>query len=36
VTPLMLEHAREQLRALVKLIDKAKRAPLYSSFEDES
>ncbi|MFS8068767.1 MAG: DEAD/DEAH box helicase family protein, partial [Byssovorax sp.] len=35
VTPPSLEHARKQLRALVKLIDKAKRAPIYSSFEDE-
>ena len=35
VTLPMLEHARKQLRALVKFIDKVKRAPIYSNFEDE-
>jgi type I restriction enzyme R subunit len=35
VTPPMLEQARKQLRALVKLIDKLQRKPIYTDFEDE-
>jgi hypothetical protein len=35
VTVPMLEVARKRLRALVKLIEKAKRKPVYSDFEDE-
>ena len=35
VTTPMLEHARKQLRALVKLIDKLQRKPIYTDFEDE-
>jgi type I restriction enzyme R subunit len=35
VTVPMLEVARRRLRALVKLIEKAKRKPVYSDFEDE-
>jgi type I restriction enzyme R subunit len=34
VTPPMLEQVRKQLRALVKLIDKVKRKPIYTDFED--
>ena len=35
VTTAMLEIARKRLRALVKLIDKQKRKPIYTDFEDE-
>jgi type I restriction enzyme, R subunit len=35
VTVPMLEVARKRLRALVKLIEKVKRKPVYSDFEDE-
>ena len=35
VTPPMLETARKRLRALVKLIDKQKRKPIYTDFEDQ-
>ncbi len=35
VTPSLLEGVRRQLRALVKLIDKQKRRPIYSDFEDQ-
>lgn len=35
VTVPMLEVTRKRLRALVKLIEKAKRKPVYSNFEDE-
>src|SRR5262249_47286632 len=35
VTTPMLESARKRLRALVKLIDRAKRQPVYTDFEDE-
>ncbi len=35
VTPPMLESARKRLRALVKLIDKQKRKPIYTDFEDQ-
>ena len=31
----MLESVRKRLRALVKLIDKQKRKPIYTDFEDE-
>jgi type I restriction enzyme, R subunit len=34
VTPQMLENARKRLRLLVKLIEKAKRKPVYTDFED--
>jgi type I restriction enzyme R subunit len=34
VTTPMLENARKRLRALVKLIDKQKRKPIYTDFED--
>ena len=35
VTTSMLETARRRLRSLVKLIDKEKRKPIYTDFEDE-
>ncbi len=35
VTTAMLEIARKRLRALIKLIDKQKRKPIYTDFEDE-
>jgi type I restriction enzyme R subunit len=35
VTMGMLENARKRLRLLVKLIDRAKRQPVYTDFEDE-
>jgi len=35
VTTPMLETVRRRLRALVKLIDKAQRKPIYTDFEDE-
>jgi type I restriction enzyme R subunit len=35
VTTAMLETARKRLRSLVKLIDKQKRKPIYTDFEDE-
>ena len=35
VTPVMLERVRKQMRSLVKLIEKAKRQPIYTDFEDE-
>ena len=35
VTTPMLEIVRKRLRALVKLIDKQKRKPIYTDFEDE-
>lgn len=35
VTPAMLETVRRRLRALVKLIEKSRRKPVYSDFEDE-
>ena len=35
VTTPMLETVRKRLRALVKLIDKQKRKPIYTDFEDE-
>ena len=35
VTTPMLEHVRKQLRALVKLIDKIARKPIYTDFEDQ-
>jgi type I restriction enzyme R subunit len=35
VTTAMLENARKRLRELVKLIDKQKRKPIYTDFEDE-
>jgi type I restriction enzyme R subunit len=35
VTPPMLENVRRRLRALVKLIDKQQRKPIYTDFEDE-
>lgn len=35
VTVPMLESARRRLRALVKLIEKARRQPVYTDFEDE-
>jgi type I restriction enzyme, R subunit len=35
VTPLMLESARKRLRLLVKLIDKQKRKPIYTDFQDQ-
>jgi type I restriction enzyme R subunit len=35
VTLPMLETARERLRGLVRLIDKRKRAPIYTDFEDQ-
>jgi len=35
VTTPMLETARKRLRALVKLIEKAKRQPVYTDFEDQ-
>ncbi len=35
VTTSMLEIVRKRLRALVKLIDKQRRKPIYSDFEDE-
>ena len=35
VTAPMLETARKRLRALVKLIEKAERKPIYTDFEDE-
>lgn len=35
VTMPMLEVVRKRLRLLVKLIDKSKRAPIYTDFEDE-
>jgi type I restriction enzyme R subunit len=35
VTTPMLEIVRKRLRALVKLIDKQKRAPIYTDFEDQ-
>lgn len=35
VTPRMIENARKALRALVKLIDKQKRKPIYTDFEDQ-
>lgn len=35
VTAPMLENARKRLRALVKLIDKQKRKPIYTDFEDQ-
>jgi type I restriction enzyme R subunit len=34
VTPAMLETARKRLRLLVKFIDKQKRKPIYTDFED--
>jgi type I restriction enzyme R subunit len=35
VTVTMLEVARKRLRALIKLIEKAKRKPVYTDFEDQ-
>ncbi len=35
VTAPMLENARKRLRALVKFIEKARRQPVYSDFEDQ-
>lgn len=35
VTIPMLEHARKRLRSLVRLIEKTKRQPIYTNFEDE-
>ena len=35
VTPPMLEKVRRRLRALVKLIEKSQRKPIYTDFEDE-
>jgi type I restriction enzyme R subunit len=35
VTVVMLENARKRLRALVKLIDKRQRKPIYTDFEDQ-
>jgi type I restriction enzyme, R subunit len=35
VTLPMLENARKNLRALIKLIDKQKRKPIYTDFEDQ-
>ena len=35
VTTTMLENVRKRLRALVKLIDKQKRKPIYTDFEDQ-
>ena len=35
VTAPMLENVRKRLRALVKLIDKQKRKPIYTDFEDQ-
>ena len=35
VTTPMLEHMRKQLRALVKLIEKTARQPIYTDFEDD-
>ena len=35
VTAGMLENARKRLRALIKLIEKRKRDPIYTNFEDE-
>jgi type I restriction enzyme R subunit len=35
VTPPLLDLVRKRLRALVKLIDKQKRKPVYTDFEDE-
>lgn len=35
VTVPMLDHVRKKLRALVKLIDKQQRKPIYTNFEDE-
>jgi len=35
VTPTMLETARKHLRGLVSLIEKARRAPVYTDFTDE-
>lgn len=35
VTTPMLEHVRKNLRALIKLIEKQKRKPVYTDFEDE-
>ena len=35
VTVLMLENARKRLRALVKLIEKAKKKVMYTDFEDD-
>jgi type I restriction enzyme R subunit len=35
VTVPMLDHVRKKLRALVKLIDKQPRIPIYTNFEDE-
>jgi type I restriction enzyme R subunit len=35
VTVPMLEHVRERLRSLVKLIEKSKRKPVYTDFEDQ-
>lgn len=35
VTPTMLETARKHLRGLVSLIEKARRAPIYTDFTDE-
>ncbi len=35
VTTPMLEHVRRRLRALVKLIEKRQRKPIYTDFEDE-
>ncbi len=35
VTAPMLENVRQRIRALVKLIDKAQRKPIYTNFEDE-
>ncbi len=35
ITTPMLETARRRLRALVKLIEKAKRKPVYTNFEDQ-
>lgn len=34
VTPQMLETARKRLRALIKLIEKKERRPIYTNFED--
>ena len=34
VTPAILESVRKQLRSLVKLIEKVKRKPVYTDFED--
>ena len=35
VTPLILESVRKRRRLLVTLIDKQKRKPIYSDFEDQ-